>query len=64
MKGFKWGALGGTISGGVSEAVALKGVALNGLTMNEAATIQKKSKYPLDVIKQMHSMEEYQVPNR
>lgn len=58
---FKWGAITGAIAGGVSEAVALKGATLNGLTMNEAATIQKESKYPLDVIKQFKSMEEYNV---
>ena len=60
-EGFKWGAITGAIGGGASEAAALKGATLNGLTMNEAATIQKESKYPLDVIQQMHSMEEYQV---
>ena len=60
-EGFKWGAISGAISGGASEAIALKGATLNGLTMNEAATIQKESQYPLDIIQQMHSMEEYQV---
>ena len=33
----------------------------NGLTMNEAAAIQKESKYPLDVIKQFKSMEQYEI---
>ena len=60
-EGFKWGAIAGTISGGASEAIALKGATLNGLTMNEAAEIQKESKYPLDIIKQLHSKEEYEV---
>lgn len=60
-EGFKWGAISGAISGGASEAVALKGVTLNGLTMNEAAAIQRESKYPLDVIKQFKSMKEYQI---
>ncbi len=60
-EGFKWGAIGGSISGGASEAIALKGATLNGLTMNEAAEIQKESKYPLEVIKQLHSKEEYEV---
>lgn len=60
-EGFKWGALSGSISGGVAETVALKGATLNGLTMNQAAAIQKESKYPLDVIKQFHSVEEYNV---
>lgn len=60
-KGFMWGAIGGAVSGGAGEAVALKGAALNGLTMNEAATIQKESKYSLDVIKKIRSMDEYNV---
>lgn len=40
-EGFKWGAISGTIAGGAGEAIALKGATLNGLTMNEAALIQK-----------------------
>lgn len=60
-EGYMWGACTGAITGGVSEAIALKGATMNGLTMNQAATIQKESKYPLDVIKQFKSMEEYQV---
>ena len=60
-EGFKWGAISGAVAGGVSEAIALKGATLNGLTMNEAATIQKESKYPLDVIKQFKNMEQYKI---
>ena len=60
-EGFMWGAISGAISGGTTEAVALKGATLNGLTMNEAALIQKQSGYPLDVIKQFSSMEQYQI---
>ena len=58
---FKWGAISGTIFGGATQATALKGAKLNGLTMNEAALIQKESKYPLEIIKQFKSMEEYKV---
>lgn len=60
-EGFKWGAISGVISGGASEVVALKGATLNGLTMDEAAAIQQESKYPLDVIKQFKSMDEYRI---
>ena len=60
-EGFKWGAITGTISGGATEAIALKGATLNGLTMNQAAAIQRESKYPLDVIKQFSSMEQYEI---
>lgn len=59
--GYKWGAISGAITGGVSEAIALKGATLSGLTMNEAALIQKQSKYPLDIIKQFHSYDEFLV---
>ena len=58
---FKWGAITGVISGGASEAIALKGASRSGLTMNEAATIQRESKYPLDVIKQFKSMDQYEI---
>ena len=59
--GFKWGAITGAISGGAGEAVALKGATINGLTMNQAAMIQKQSGYPLDVIKGFASMEQYDI---
>ena len=58
---FKWGAISGVISGGASEAIVLKGATMKGLTMNEAAVIQKASKYPVEVIKQFHNIEEYEV---
>lgn len=60
-EGFKWGAITGAISGGAMQAYALKGATLNGLTMNEAALIQRESKYPLDVIKQFNNMEQYEI---
>ena len=58
---FKWGAITGAIGGGVGEGVALKGATLNGLTLNEAAKIQKESRLPLDFIKSFHSVDEYNV---
>lgn len=60
-EGFKWGAIAGSISGGTNEAIALKGATLNGLTMNEAALIQKQSGYPLDVIKEFKDMKQYNI---
>ena len=60
-EGFKWGAISGVISGGATEAITLKGATLNGLTMNEAAMIQKESGFPIDVIKQFHTVDEYNV---
>lgn len=60
-EGFKWGAISGSIAGGTGEAIALKGATMNGLTMDQAALIQKESGYPLSVIKQFHSVDEYTV---
>lgn len=60
-EGFKWGAIFGAVSGGASSTISLKGATRNGLTMNQAAMIQKDSKLPLDLIKSFHSVEEYNV---
>ena len=60
-EGFKWGAISGAISGGTQEAFALKAATRSGLTMNEAAIIQQESGLPMDVISQLHSMDEYLV---
>ena len=60
-EGFKWGAISGALSGGGKEALALHGATLHGLTMNQAASIQKESGYPLDMIKEFHNMDEYKV---
>lgn len=60
-EGFKWGAISGAVIGGGEEAFALKAATKNGLTMNQVAQIQKESKYPLSLIKQFHTMDEYSV---
>lgn len=60
-EGFKWGALGGSLSGGLEQTVALYGATRNGLTMNQAAQIQMESKLPLEFIKSFHSVDEYNV---
>ena len=60
-EGFKWGAITGVISGGAGEAIALKGATLNGLQMNEAAWIQRESGYPLSLIKEFHSVREFEI---
>lgn len=60
-EGLKVGAMMGTVGGGAAEAAGLKGASLNGLTMGEAAAIQRESKYPLDVVKQFKSVEEYNI---
>jgi len=63
-EGFKWGAITGAVTGGASAAKAvnsLKGVELTGLTLKQAVQIQLESRYPVDVIKQFHTMDEYKV---
>ena len=60
-EGFKWGAISGAVIGGGSEAFLLKQATKSGLTMNEAALIQADSNLPVDVISQMHSLDEYVV---
>jgi len=60
-EGFMWGAITGAITGGAGKAIALKGAATNGLTMAQAAAIQRESKYPLDVIKQLQNVEQYDI---
>lgn len=66
---FKWGAISGALMGGATESIkyakamkALKGVELSkDITMQQAAAIQMESSYPVEVIKQFHTMQEYQV---
>jgi len=60
-EGFKWGAISGALSGGTGKYIELKGMTLNGLTLEEAAIIQKESGYPIDVIKQFKSMNQYEI---
>ena len=64
-KGFVCGAVTGEISGalsGIKALKTLKGITeLNGLTLDEAAKIQMDSKWSANTIKQIKSMEEYQV---
>lgn len=58
--GFKWGAISGAVIGGASQAKALYGAAKQtNFTMNQYAQIQQETGYPLDVIKQFHTMDEY-----
>lgn len=60
-EGFKFGAIFGSLAGGGGEALALHSGTANGLSMNQVALIQKESGYPLDVIAQFHTFEEYSV---
>lgn len=66
-EGYKWGAISGAITGAASETwglfreTRLGRTVENGLTMNQAAVIQKETGYPLNIIKQFHTYDEYLV---
>lgn len=60
-EGYKMGAIVGGATGALSEFTWLKSASANGLTMSQAATIQKESRYPLEVIQDMRNMDEYLV---
>lgn len=60
-EGFKWGAITGAFDSGIKQTFALKGAAMNGLSMNQAAQIQRESGLPLAFIKSFHSVDEYNV---
>lgn len=58
-EGFKSGAIIGAASGAAIETVTLFKASGGGLTLNEAAIIQKETKLPADFIKKIKSMDEY-----
>ena len=57
----KWGAITGVVVGGAIEAIGLKFATKAGLSMNDAARIQMESGYPIDLIKQIKSIEKYNI---
>lgn len=57
---FKWGAIGGSLTGGAMELVTLKIAAKGGLTLDEVAIIMRNTDLPANFVKQIHSMEEYE----
>lgn len=61
-EGYKWGAISGVIIGGASQTKTLYGAAKQtNFTMNQYAQMQRESRYPLDVIKQFKTMEQYEI---
>lgn len=58
---FKWKAITGVITGGAAQAAKLYGATRNGLSLNQAASIQRQSRYPIDVIKGFSSPEQYEI---
>ena len=60
-QGFMIGAITGAIAGGITEGVGLRGATCNGLTMDEAAIIQRETKLPLSLIREFQSMDQYYI---
>ena len=61
-EGFKWGALGGAITGSVSQALHLNGLKrATNMSMDDIAQIKMSSSFTDDIIKKMHSIDEFQV---
>lgn len=58
---FKYGAILGSIGGGISKLKELNVGSLKGLKLNEVAKIQRESKYPIEIIKRISSYDEYNV---
>lgn len=59
-EGFKFGAIFGGVTGGLGELVTLGQATEGGLTLNEAAEIQRATKCSSKFIKQISSMKEYE----
>lgn len=58
---FKFGAIFGAVAGGAGKLFALSDATAGGLTLNEAAQIQRETKYSLKLIKTFHSVEEAEI---
>jgi hypothetical protein len=58
---FKWGAIVGAATGGIAKFADIKKAAEGGLTLNQAAALQKDSKWSTTIIGRMSSVEESQV---
>lgn len=58
---FKIGAISGAVIGGAQEALILKVGTKAGLTMSEVAKIQKESGWPIEMIKKLHSVDEFAI---
>lgn len=63
-EGFMWGAISGAVLGGASELSWLSGTAREtGLSINEIAQIQQRSRLPLSALRQLNSTQEFEVLN-
>lgn len=66
-EGYKWGAISGAVTGAAAEtwglfsATRLGTTVENGLTMGQAAMIQQETGYPLNIIRQFHTYDEFLV---
>ena len=57
---FKWGAITGNLIGGAQSFMGLRKGIQSGLTLNQVAKIQRESNYPVEVIRRIKSMDEYE----
>lgn len=63
-EGFMWGAIIGAVTGGAGELSWLRGAAREtGLSINEIAQMQQRSRLPLTVLRQLNSTQEFEVLN-
>ena len=61
-EGYKWGAIGGAITGGAAKTINLANLKhASGLTMNDVATIQESGLFSDATIKNIHSMDEFDI---
>lgn len=58
-EGYKLGAITGAVNGAVKETLFLRKASVNLGSMNNAAIIQRETKWPADVISEIHTMDEY-----
>lgn len=58
---FKMGVVAGAVSGGAAKTTSINKMTKNGLTMNQAARVQKESKWPAGVIAKLKSVDEYKL---
>ena len=58
-KGYKIGAITGAVAGAAKETLFLRRASANLGSLNNAARIQRETKWPADVIAEIHTMDEY-----
>lgn len=60
-EGFKWGAIGGAVTGGAKEAFSSMSITNSKLKKGDVARIQMGNKWSMDVIKDIQDLDQYKV---